>query len=241
MNTKELADYVLEIQNFTNYKTIEIEQVNSRMNNIHGALVLRYKKKYNDEDPENVVVDGIHGEKIDGGPIKFVKNPYPGARKPIGTGRVTYLIDDQLSPDEKDFPKGFLSGAEKGRNLEFLASLYGEGLFKIVDPEWEKIVRERHEAMMEAKKMIILNHKFDKKYTVKGMGTDEDMRRISVEPSPEVASALESMQHIVKEQAKEIEKLKKKSSKKSLLPSFQKPQVEEKKVEPEKTVENFAK
>ena len=128
MNTQELAEYIQLVQAHTDYELIEIEQVEPRANNIQGIQILRYKKELNDEDPENITVSGLNAVRVDGGAVSFVANPYPTLRKPLGTGKVSYLIDDNLPPPKEDYPNGFLSGAEKGLNLEFLASHYGENL-----------------------------------------------------------------------------------------------------------------
>jgi hypothetical protein len=233
MNTNELAEYVRLVKRHTEYELIEIEQVNSDTNYIQGAMILRYKKQMDDTDPQNISVKGIQGQRIDGGTMVFVEDPYPNLRRPVGTGKVTYVLEDKLPPTKEDFPKGYLSGADAGYNLEFLASHYGAGFWTIIEPKWDKIVRERHEAMMKAKSKMISVHKFDKKYAVKSVGTAPDITQISMVPDQSMLDALKAVQEQLAEAQNKIDTMEKKSGKK---PFFKKPQ-DKKEVE---QVTNFA-
>jgi hypothetical protein len=236
MDTKELAEYFMLVRRYTKYELIEIEQINPSANYIQGTMMLRYKKEMDDTDPQNVSVKGIRGNRIDGGTMVFVEDPYPNVRKPVGTGKVTYLLDDELPPDKEDFPNGYLSGAEKGYNLEFLASHYGEAMWTIIDPKWDKIVRERYEAMMKEKAKMISVHKFDKKYAVKNVGTAPDITQISMVPDQGVVDALKTMQERMDGLEKENKELKKKKPGKNWL-TPKKPQEDKKEDE---QITNFA-
>ncbi|MCP3683506.1 MAG: hypothetical protein GY861_12535 [bacterium] len=221
MNTKELAEYVMIINNYTDYEAIEIEQVSKKVNprsvnSLEGALMLRYKKIMDDSDPENPTIQELKGEKLDGGTMTFVNNPYPNLRRPVGSGKVTYLVDDKLPPKKEDFPNGYLSGAKTGYNLEFLASHYAENLWVIIDPKWDKIVRERHEKMLEAKAEIVHNHVFDGKYRVKGIGTaPAPFSQVSVVPDPALVETMKEMQTELADNRKKIAELTEKKAKKN--------------------------
>lgn len=144
--TKEIAQkQMMEdrkvLQNYLNIPVIEIEQLNPRIRALHGIQMVKYRSRggdvLDDETSIEYEYDWIGGE------IVFVENPYP--RPPIGTGRVSFVPDDEADPTGNgiQLPDGCLSGSTTGWNLEFLASHYLENYWKIIDENYERKVQER--------------------------------------------------------------------------------------------------
>ena len=177
---KEMAQEYYEIvSGYTDYEIIEIEQVNPRMNRLEGAMVLHYTKQMDTTDPESPVIRGVT-QNITGGTLTFIESPYP--RKPVGTGRVAYLIADR-----NPTPVNSLSGEKLGWNEEFLASHYGDDIFVIVDEEWDKKIRARHEK-------IIANREssgavFDSKYAIRA----EKEKTVPVRDDSSVMAEMDAM------------------------------------------------
>lgn len=244
-------DYRL-IKAHTNYELIEIEQTRPPsgrvVSRLQGFLAYKYKTRMDDTtDPENPTVSSING-RIDGDTIQFVENPFPG-RKPVGTGKIAFILNDNLPADPEEFPDGYLSGAEKGYNLEVLATHYNEQLWKIIDPEIEKEVIKRSEAIQEKVSNQVNQHIFGNKYGQNKSGNGQEKEiKISVDQSnDELREMMKEMRQIIDAQAKEIAAMKKPKSPKKVTTMKPKevksePAVVEPKVEkaPE-TVSNFAK
>ena len=172
--TEKLMQNLKLIRNYTDYDMIEIEQIDPKFNRIESVQVLDYVVKMDNSDHDNPVVDTIKVVGVIAGTLIFVDDPFPN-RKPFGTGRVAYLLNDK----EKNFENA-LSGEQIGKNLEFLASRYADKLLKVIDPEWEEVVKKRHEAIVKAKSIEKPKHKFDPRYNPKGPGY-EVAERIKVE------------------------------------------------------------
>lgn len=108
------------IVNAIGIPVIEIEQCDPRVRRLEGIMVCKYREVQQTEEElmsgqEQGNQSSKYPYKIEGGTLEFVQNPY--ARKPIGTGRVAFLIDDQ-----EEVPRGAMSGSPRGWNREFLAS-----------------------------------------------------------------------------------------------------------------------
>lgn len=209
---EKLAEYVRIITNHTDYELIEIEQTDKAANKMQGIMVCNYHIIYDDSDPLDPTVDKVL-PRIAGGELFFAENPFP--RKPVGTGKVAYLIAD----NEKT-PKNSLSGEPLGWNLEFLAAHYDQGWFKVIDKKWERKIKKRHEAikkaLAEAPKQ---KHSFDRRYAVKGIGDIDERIKVEVEQPENVQSLIASFQKQLEEMKATNESLKaelykKKSSKK---------------------------
>lgn len=173
------------IRNHTPFDEIIIEQTNKRANHMQGIVKCHYTPIWDDTEPENPIIDHVNWKKI-GGNINFIANPF-GDITITGTGRIALLIND-----DNPVPKHSLSGETTGFNLEFLASHYGEGWFKIIDPEIEKEVKKRYEAIIKAKKKDI-KHQFDRRYAVRGIGTVDERVKIEVENPKDVQEMLLEM------------------------------------------------
>jgi len=184
-SSEKLARHLIEVENHTDYEMIEIEQVNPKFNRIESIQVLTYTVKWDKSDRDNPVVEELTAKKITATSLMFVNNPYPNLRRAVGTGRVAYLVND----DKKNFENS-LSGEPIGRNLEFLASHYAGNLFKIIDPRWEEVVKKRHEAILEALKIPKPPHKFDRRYSLKGMV--EDRVKVEIEQPENVSAMVEA-------------------------------------------------
>ncbi len=181
-------DYRL-ITNHTDFDIIEIEQTNKRYNNMQGIQICSYKAVWDDEDPTSPVIKSIN-PKVIGGKVLFVENPF--ARKPVkgGTGRVAFLIND-----DRKTPKGSLSGEAHGWNIEFLAAHYDEGWFVVVDQKWDKVVQKRHKAILKSREdWKPTQHKFDRKYAVKGIGDVDERIAIQVEQPKDQQAILNDIQ-----------------------------------------------
>jgi len=161
--TERLAKDLRVMNAHTDFDMIEIEQTNRKFQKMEGALVYKYKETMNVDDAENPVIDSIKGD-FEGGTLWLVENPYPN-RKPVGTGLVAYLVNDN-----NETPENSLSGEARGWNLEFLAAHYDSGLFKVIDPKWDSVVKKRHEAIKKALQTDRPKHKFDPRYNPKGPG-----------------------------------------------------------------------
>ncbi len=214
-SSEKLARHLRHINGHTDYQMIEIEQINPKFNRIESVQVLKYAVKWDNADHDNPVVSELTGKRITAGTLVFVDNPYPN-RKPIGTGRVQYLIND----NEDNFDTA-LSGEPKGKNLEFLASHYGEKLFKIIDPAWEKVVKKRHEAIVEALKIPKAKHKFDPRYNLKGMV--DDRVKIEVEQPQSVQELIEEFKKRDAERDAMMLEMKKRLDEKETHPAPRKP------------------
>jgi len=159
------------INSKSKYEMIEIEQVNPRFTEIKGAVKLDYNKLIDDTDPKRLSVKSIiiKNPPFKGPNIIFIDCPEARKSLPGTTGQAAFLI-----ADDAEVPAGSMSGEKKGWNLEFLASQYDSGLFKVVDPKWESIVKERYEKIIKAKKDNPVIYKVDRKYEVKGIGVSPD-------------------------------------------------------------------
>lgn len=194
MSEKEmLLDRISTINSKTKYELIEIEQVSSRFNGATGLKDIRYKKILDDSDPGHVTVKELKGIEFYGSELRFYENPY--SRKPLSgtTGKVAFILaDNELVPVNSQ------SGEKTGWNLEFLASHYGLGLFKIVDPKWDDKVRSRYEKILSAQETKPPVHKFDRRYEVKGIGVQPEpgTMKIQVDHSgqEEIKNSLAEMQ-----------------------------------------------
>lgn len=130
------------IGNVLGFRLIEIEQVSPRFREAQGIKVCKYKEIVNDSDIDDP--KRKYPYRITGGQLSFVVNPMNN-RPPMGTGKVAFLIDDN-----ELLPTGALSGEERGWNREFLASHYAAGYFKVIDPELDNAIRNRHENILRA-------------------------------------------------------------------------------------------
>jgi hypothetical protein len=130
------------IGNVLGFRLIEIEQVSPRFREAQGIKVCKYKEIINDSDIDDP--KRKYPYKIVGGQLSFVVNPLNN-RAPVGTGRVAFLVDDN-----ELLPPGALSGEERGWNREFLASHYATGYFRVIDPELNAVIKERHERILKA-------------------------------------------------------------------------------------------
>ena len=218
----------------TEYELIEIEQTNSRFSQAKGIKALKYNKLWDDTDPMNVSVKGLSNVEICGGELNFVDKPYP--RKPVsgGTGRVAFILADKEAT-----PKHSLSGEKTGWNLEFLASHYDSGFFKVVEPKWDAKVKARYEKILENIKLQPAPKKRDLRYDVRGINRpmDNGLVRVQVD-NAEINTALASMQEQLNRLLAENQELKAGKKPKKF---FDAPKVEEKKA-PEKpaSTTNFA-
>jgi hypothetical protein len=132
------------------YEFIEIEQLRADARELQGVMVVKYTEIADDDDMlaldsggQQVNEEDHYPHAIEGGSLKFVKNPY--MRRALGTGRVAFLVDDQ-----EELPVNALSGEQRGWNREFLASHYFAGYWKIVDDAIDAEVRERAEKIRDA-------------------------------------------------------------------------------------------
>lgn len=218
-----MAQDVRLINNFTELELIEIEQTNRRYNRMQGIQVCYYRTIMNEDEPGNPTVSEVK-PRITGGELVFADNPFP--RKPLkgGTGRVAYLVNDNM-----DTPDGALSGEVKGWNLEFLAAHYADGWFKVVDPKWDRKVKKRHEAILKKKETLPSSkHVFDKKYNVRGTGTVDERVKIEVEQPQNVQEMIAAFQQERLESQEERKKLL------ETIESLKKDKQPEKKEEPKK-------
>lgn len=146
----KLARDLSIITNVLGYKVIEVELKDPRVRQLEGIMVCKYHE-YQPVDEELLANNGQidvasrYPNKIEGGTLHFVNNPY--ARIPLATGRVAFLIDD----DEK-VPFGSMSGCKTGWNREFLASHYDNGFWVIADQDIDKEIKARHKAILENQK-----------------------------------------------------------------------------------------
>jgi hypothetical protein len=233
-----LIDHISMITGKTDYELIEIEQVNNRFSGAKGIMDLKYGKKFDDSDPERISVKTLVNVGVCGGELKFYDNPFPG-RKPLPgtTGKVAFVL-----ADKEPLPVGALSGEKKGWNLEFLASHYGENNFKIVDPKWDKIVKQRYENILAKISETPKVHKFDRKYEVKGVGVPTEPGTMKIQVDHAGQEKLEAAMVVMQKRLDElIEENKKLSGGKKKLFDFSKDKKEEK---PDNVVEvnasNFA-
>lgn len=127
------------------FRVIEIEQLNPRVREVAGVQVCRYKELPQIEIDQMQQRMGaaptaqeLYPYDIDGGTIAFAESPFPRQMSPGSTGRVAFVLDDDM-----DTPEYAYSGEKKGWNREFLASHYNDGFWRIVDPEIDKEIRER--------------------------------------------------------------------------------------------------
>jgi hypothetical protein len=185
--TEKLMRDVRLIKAHTDYDMIEIEQIDKHYNRVESVQVFKYTVKMDASDPENPTVGELKGD-ITAGTLLFVDNPYPN-QKPFGTGRVAYLVNDK----KKNFD-GALSGEERGRNLEYLAANYASNLFKIIDPEWEKVVKKRHEAIVKAQGAAKPKHVFPDRYN---RGLVDDRVKIQVEHPQSVQEMITNFQKVL--------------------------------------------
>ena len=204
--TEMLLDRISTINSKTEYELIEIEQVSSRFNGATGIKDIRYKKMLDDSDPGHVTVKELKGIEFYGSELRFYENPYSRKPLPGTTGKVAFVL-----ADKEPVPVNAQSGEKKGWNLEFLASHYGLGLFKIVDPKWDEKVRVRHEKILAAQEEKPKVHKFDRKYDVKGIGIQPEpgTMRIQVDHAGQdkLEAALATMQKQIDELTEENKKL----------------------------------
>lgn len=158
------------------YEMIEIEQVNPKFAGIKGAVKLDYNKVIDVDDPTHVKSITIKNPPFKGANILFVDCLEARKTLPGTTGKVAFLIADDM-----DVPVGSMSGEKTGWNLEFLASHYGENLFKIVEPKWDEIVKARYEKIIETKKANPIIHKVDRRYEVKGIGVAPEVGNFRIQ------------------------------------------------------------
>jgi Skp family chaperone for outer membrane proteins len=131
------------VQNFLRIPLIEIEQLDPKVQELQGAMKVKYRTKRGamidiEDEPSEYEYEWV------GGAIEFVPNPYP--RVPMGTGKVAWLPDDAEDPSGSaiTLPENTKSGERYGWNRELLASHYGEGYWKIVDPRIDEEIRKRY-------------------------------------------------------------------------------------------------
>lgn len=150
----KLAKDLSVITNILGMGVIEIELRDPRVRELQGIMVCSYKE-YHPMDEELLQTTGAmntaqrYPNKILGGTLKFVMNPY--ARMPLATGRVAFLIDDK-----EDTPLGAMSGIKKGWNREFLAAHFmlngkntNDDMWIIVDDAVRKDIEARHASIVE--------------------------------------------------------------------------------------------
>ena len=139
------------LQNILRIPLIEIEQLNPRIRQLHGAMGVRYHQVGGGDGD----LDGTVNYEYDweGQAVTFASNPLP--RVPVGTGKVAYIADDSQDPAGEGIPvpKGALSGELFGWNREMLASHYGECYWKIIDPKIDAEIRDRYRSILINKYM----------------------------------------------------------------------------------------
>jgi hypothetical protein len=200
--TEKLMQDLKLVRNYTDYDMIEIEQLDPKFNRIESIQVLDYVVKMDTSDHDNPVVDTISVVGVVAGTLIFVDNPFPN-RKPFGTGRVAYILNDK----EKNFENA-LSGEQIGKNLEFLAARYADKLLKVIDPEWEEVVKKRHEAIVKAKSIEKPKHKFDPRYNPKGPGYEVAERiKVEVDQPQNVKDMIAGFEAVLAENAVTIKAL----------------------------------
>lgn len=182
MRSVTIEGLILEERKIINskskYEMIEIEQVNPRFTEIKGAVKLDYNKLIDDTDPKRLSVKSIiiKNPPFKGANIIFIDCPEARKSLPGTTGKVAFLI-----ADDAEVPAGSMSGEKKGWNLEFLASQFDGGLFKVVDSKWESIVKERYEKIIKAKKDNPVIYKVDRRYDVKGVGVAPESGNLRIQ------------------------------------------------------------
>jgi hypothetical protein len=146
-----LAKDLAVITNILGLKVIEIEQRDPRIRQLEGFMVCKYKEiPQSDEELMAAATSTGHTEQqrypheIVGGTVKFLQNP--SVRRAIGTGRVAFLIDDDMP-----VPPGAMSGAKTGWNREALASNMNDpvacNFWYIVDDDIRREIGARAAAM----------------------------------------------------------------------------------------------
>jgi hypothetical protein len=135
---------------------IEIEQMNTRVREVAGVMICRYKELSQMQQEQMAQRSGVapspqelYPHTVDGGTIQFADSPFPRQMSFGGTGKVAYILDDEM-----ETPEGSLSGATKGWNREFLASHYNDGFWRICDEEVDREVRARSEAIASKRKAM---------------------------------------------------------------------------------------
>ena len=175
-----VEDLILEerrlIYSKSKYEMIEIEQVNTKFTEIKGAVKLDFNVQRDVDDPKHIKSIIIKNPPFKGTNIVFIDCPEARKSLPGTTGKVAFLIADDI-----DVPVGAMSGEKTGWNLEFLASHYGENLFKVVDPKWDEIIKFRYEKIIETKKLNPIIHKVDRRYEVKGVGVAPEISNFRIQ------------------------------------------------------------
>jgi hypothetical protein len=146
------------IVNQLGFRVIEIEQLNPRVREVTGVQVCRYKELPQIEIDQmqqrmgtSPTAQELYPYDVDGGTIVFAESPFPRQMSPGSTGRVAFVLDDDM-----DTPEYAYSGEKKGWNREFLASHYNDGFWKIVDPDIDREVRARAEAIAKRREEMKL-------------------------------------------------------------------------------------
>lgn len=197
---RRVLDNLNIVQSVLGIPMIEIEQLNPRIRLLNGAMVVKAHRTGGDvEDPESVIQ---YDYEYQGGEISFIPNPYP--RKPLGTGKICFLVDDQNDPLGKavDVPENAMSGEPTGWNRELLASHYGECYWRIVDPKIDMEIRDRYRRILinlgkpekEADEMVAKAVEIQ----TKGMSTGQKVSVRQVGTTPFQANKMIARDHITK-------------------------------------------
>ena len=137
---KKLVEKLSVVINTLGYKYIKVAQLKSDFQSVSGIVDVDYKENRDwEENNGERYKHSLIGNKT----LDFVQDPYPMEGPGKGTGKVAYMIDDNMP-----VPVGSKSKATKGWNREFLASQYGSGVLMILDEEEDKEIKQRHDEIM---------------------------------------------------------------------------------------------
>lgn len=137
VETREFVEEHLQ-----NKRIIKIIQTDRRYNQIMGIKTIDYTDPSDEDEIENHRFMPV----LTSGKVYFLRDFEVAQRlDERQTGRVAYLIDDKDRA-----PEGALAitGEKHGWNRHFLAAHYGEGWFRIADPEYDEIIKDLHRKIM---------------------------------------------------------------------------------------------